>query len=125
MQRVHCEQRTHQPAVVMALHPQFCNCCRCKRNASLHENWFWQAEIGFSCCIQGIWAHGNLITALPEHIGNLSNLHTISLACNRLEVLHKTISALENLKDFALQGNKLTEAAPELGSLRKCLTEAD
>ncbi len=69
--------------------------------------------------IQGFWAHGNLLRALPDKFGNLNKLHTISLAGNRLGFLPKSISGLVNLKDLGLQGNDLTEAPAELGALSK------
>ena len=69
--------------------------------------------------IQGFWAHGNLLRALPDNFGNLNKLHTISLAGNRLGSLPKSISGLVNLKDLGLQGNELTEAPAELGALSK------
>jgi len=72
--------------------------------------------------IQGFWAHGNLLRALPDNFGNLNKLHTISLAGNRLGSLPKSISALVNLKDLGLQGNELTEAPAELGALSKLNT---
>ncbi len=69
--------------------------------------------------IQGFWAHGNLLRALPDNFGNLNKLHTISLAGNRLGSLPKSMSGLVNLKDLGLQGNELTEAPAELGALSK------
>lgn len=69
--------------------------------------------------MQGFWAHGNLLRALPERFGNLNKLRTISLAGNRLGSLPESISGLVKLKDLGLQGNELTEAPAELGALSK------
>ena len=72
------------------------------------------------CCLQGFWAHGNLLTSLPDNFGQLSELHTISLAGNCLTALPSSVSGLTKLQDFGLQGNQLTEARAELGCMSKC-----
>lgn len=62
--------------------------------------------------------------------GKLTNLHTISLAGNKLTSLPKSISGLVNLRDLGLQGNELTEVPAEIGALSEsntlhCITVAD
>lgn len=47
------------------------------------------------------------LTALPEEIGNLTNLTTLYLYSNRLEVLPEWIGNLTNLTKLSLFGNRL------------------
>jgi Leucine-rich repeat (LRR) protein len=44
--------------------------------------------------LQGLWLHGNVLTSLPDSIGQLASLQTLSLSGNCLTQLPATIGAL-------------------------------
>ncbi len=67
--------------------------------------------------LQGLWVHGNLLSALPSNLGHLTSLRTLQLVGNRLQALPESISALTQLTDLGLAGNQLTAAPAVLGSL--------
>lgn len=43
---------------------------------------------------QGLWLHGNLLTRLPDSIGQLASLRSLSLSGNCLRELPATIGTL-------------------------------
>lgn len=67
--------------------------------------------------LQGLWVHGNLLSALPSNLGQLTSLRTLQLVGNRLQALPESISALTQLTDLGVAGNQLTAAPAVLGSL--------
>ena len=67
--------------------------------------------------LQGLWVHGNLLSSLPNTLGQLTSLRTLQLVGNRLQALPESISALTQLTDLALAGNQLTAAPAALGNL--------
>ena len=67
--------------------------------------------------LQGLWVHGNLLSSLPDNLGQLTSLRTLQLVGNRLQALPESISALTQLTDLGLAGNQLTAAPAVLGKL--------
>ena len=63
--------------------------------------------------------YGNGLLALPESIGNLTNLKTLDLYGNGLLKLPKSIGNLTNLETLDLYANELTELPESIGNLMK------
>ncbi|PCI75153.1 hypothetical protein COB21_05970, partial [Candidatus Aerophobetes bacterium] len=59
----------------------------------------------------------NQLTALPDSIGNLSQLHTLDLNGNRLTELPETIGNLSLLTTLYLGNNQLAELPETIGNL--------
>ncbi|MCT7956014.1 leucine-rich repeat domain-containing protein [Laspinema palackyanum] len=66
----------------------------------------------------------NYLRDLPQEIGQLSNLINLDLWSNQLSALHPEIGQLSNLTELGLAGNKLTALPQEIGQLSN-LTELD
>jgi internalin A len=61
--------------------------------------------------------YGNQLTELPQSIGNLTNLTTLSLSDNQLTKLPESIGNLTNLEILYLDYNQLTELPESIGNL--------
>jgi Leucine-rich repeat (LRR) protein len=70
------------------------------------------------------WKHfvnlsNNIISSLPESIGDLNNLTSLQLQNNKLTLLPESIGNLNNLTSLQLQNNKLTTLPLTLTKLNK------
>jgi len=63
--------------------------------------------------------HGNSITKLPDSLGKLINLQTLTLSCNELESIPDTIGNLTNLTELSLSSNHLKTIPSSIGQLTK------
>ena len=88
----------------------------------------YSTAIHFDCLIprlaanlQGLWLHGNVLTELPQDLGNLVSLETVSLAGNRIGKLPDSVTQLTKLKDLTLSGNLLKDLPSSIGGLGKSL----
>lgn len=61
----------------------------------------------------------NLISKLPENLGNLSSLTGLFINHNKLQHLPEAISRLDNLQSLNLTGNELLELPDSLRKLKK------
>ena len=66
---------------------------------------------------QGLWIHGNLLKALPEGLGGLTALRTLSAVGNHLEGLPDSLGNLRELRDLELAGNRLQQLPATIGNL--------
>ncbi|KAL0265939.1 UNVERIFIED_CONTAM: hypothetical protein PYX00_011656 [Menopon gallinae] len=67
--------------------------------------------------LQGLGLSRNQLTALPNEIGNLSQLQKLGLGNNQLTALPGGIGSLSLLKKLSLYRNRLTTLPGEIGSL--------
>lgn len=58
---------------------------------------------------------GNLLTAIPDEIGSLSNLEKLFLANNRIANLSMQLGKLRKLEEMSLTGNPLPEVPKSIG----------
>ncbi|XP_013877572.1 leucine-rich repeat-containing protein 57 [Austrofundulus limnaeus] len=65
---------------------------------------------------------GNKIEVLPAFIGNFLQLKSLTLNCNRLTVLPEDIGKLKKLETLSLNGNRLQQLPPAVGQLRALRT---
>jgi len=65
-----------------------------------------------------------LISFLPDYIGNLSNLKILDVSVNELEILPESIGNLKNLEKMRLSANKLKTLPESIGNLES-LKELD
>ena len=61
--------------------------------------------------------HGNLLTSLPESIGDLSALKALSAVGNQITALPQSIGNLQSLTSLELAGNKLEQLPETIGNL--------
>lgn len=67
--------------------------------------------------LQEVYLHGNLLTRLPEELGQLEELEKLSVSGNRLTELPKSLSHLVSLKELTAAGNMLEEVPETLSAL--------
>jgi len=60
---------------------------------------------------------GNQLTALPESLGELTQLQTLQLSDNQLTALPESLGELTQLQTLRLSGNQLTALSESLGRL--------
>ncbi|XP_035023688.1 leucine-rich repeat-containing protein 57 isoform X1 [Hippoglossus stenolepis] len=61
---------------------------------------------------------GNKIELLPVSIGNFLQLKTLTLNCNRLTTVPSEIGKLKKLETLSLNGNRIQQLPPTMGQLR-------
>ncbi|XP_014041559.1 leucine-rich repeat-containing protein 20 isoform X1 [Salmo salar] len=57
--------------------------------------------------------HGNVITKLPDVVGDLQHLTSINLANNKLSVFPERLTEIQSLERINLEGNDITEVPME------------
>ena len=67
--------------------------------------------------LQGIWLGGNLLTRLPQHIGNFPALNTLSAPGNVLTEVPATLEGLTTLQQLVLSGNELAALPAGISAL--------
>ena len=83
----------------------------CKKITALPET------IGQLSNLQELWLDNNQIIVLPESIGQLSNLQYLSLSNNQITVLPESIGQLSNLQELWLNNNQITVLPESIGQL--------
>lgn len=58
--------------------------------------------------MQGIWLGGNLLTRLPQNVGDFPVLNTLSAPGNVLREVPEALGRLTALQQLVLSGNQLT-----------------
>ena len=64
-----------------------------------------------------LWLHDNQLRALPESLGQLTNLQALWLQNNQLTAVPESLGQLTKLQALGLADNRLTEAPESLGQL--------
>lgn len=72
----------------------------------------------FVCSLQILSMGGNLLTDVPETVGNLSQLQGLILCDNLIENLPTSIARLKHLKSLLLHRNRLKHLPRDIVSLR-------
>ncbi len=75
-------------------------------------------NIGDLKSLKSLTLRGNKLTELPESIGNLIDLEYLILEDNDLKFLPETIGNLENLKELNLKSNRNIKLSNSLGNLK-------
>lgn len=66
---------------------------------------------------QGIWLGGNLLTRLPQNIGDFPALNTLSAPGNVLSDVPEALERLTTLQQLVLSGNQLTALPSGISAL--------
>ena len=74
--------------------------------------------------LQEIDLRGNLLTDLPEELGELTSLHVVRLSLNKFAHLPSILSSFPGLKKLEFTGNLLAEIPDEISTLQS-LEELD
>ena len=74
-------------------------------------------EIGNCPSLVEIRLNGNQIERLPESIGMLENLESLNLSSNQLETLPRNLSGLRILKSLNLESNNIHTIPDSIGHL--------
>lgn len=68
---------------------------------------------------------GNLLTEVPESVGNLHQLQALTLCDNLIEVLPASIARLTNLKSLLLHKNRLRHLPRDIITLKNLVEVSD
>ncbi|XP_016368900.1 leucine-rich repeat-containing protein 20-like [Sinocyclocheilus rhinocerous] len=68
---------------------------------------------------------GNVLTTLPEAVGNMQHLISIDLSRNKLRVFPERLTDVSSLKHISVEGNQITELPMEKLSLMPALKSVD
>ncbi|XP_051529609.1 leucine-rich repeat-containing protein 20 [Myxocyprinus asiaticus] len=68
---------------------------------------------------------GNLLTTLPEAVGDMQHLIRINLSKNRLSVFPDRLMDVSSLEDISVEGNQITELPMEKLSAMPALKSLD
>lgn len=76
--------------------------------SDVHDSWQNYLLSLYHCCsLQTFWLDGNLLTSLPEEMGNLQQLSCLGLSFNNFCELPAICEKLVTLDKLALAGNLL------------------
>ncbi|KAA0724850.1 Leucine-rich repeat-containing protein 20 [Triplophysa tibetana] len=68
---------------------------------------------------------GNVLTSLPDSVGDMEHLITINLSRNKLTVFPERLSCVKSLQNINVEGNQITELPMEKLSLMSSLKSLD
>uniref|UniRef100_A0A673MQA7 Leucine-rich repeat protein SHOC-2 n=1 Tax=Sinocyclocheilus rhinocerous TaxID=307959 RepID=A0A673MQA7_9TELE len=68
---------------------------------------------------------GNVLTTLPEAVGNMQHLISIDLSRNKLRVFPERLTDVSSLQHISVEGNQITELPMEKLSLMPALKSVD
>ncbi|XP_016399660.1 leucine-rich repeat-containing protein 20-like [Sinocyclocheilus rhinocerous] len=82
-------------------------------------------EVGFSRFAVEVDLQGNVLTTLPEAVGNMQHLISIDLSRNKLRVFPERLTDVSSLQHISVEGNQITELPMEKLSLMPALKSVD
>ncbi|XP_016319938.1 leucine-rich repeat-containing protein 20-like isoform X1 [Sinocyclocheilus anshuiensis] len=68
---------------------------------------------------------GNVLTTLPDAVGNMQHLISIDLSRNKLRVFPERLTDVSSLQHISVEGNQITELPMEKLSLMPALKSVD
>ena len=80
---------------------------------------FWDAIPELAPHVKALFLSYNQITAIPESMGNLTNLQRLYLNDNQITVIPQSMGNLTHLQSLALIGNRITAIPEFIGNLTK------
>lgn len=61
-----------------------------------------------SCCCVDLDVQGNVLTSLPDAVGDMEHLISINLSKNRLTVFPERLTHVKSLENISVEGNQIT-----------------
>ncbi|XP_057214587.1 leucine-rich repeat-containing protein 20 isoform X2 [Triplophysa rosa] len=75
--------------------------------------------------LQDLDVQGNVLTSLPDAVGDVEHLISINLSKNRLAVFPERLTRVKSLQNINVEGNQITELPMEKLSLMSSLKSLD
>lgn len=81
-------------------------------------NYFVLLPLGTPFRLQVLSVGGNLLTEVPDSVGNLQQLQALTLCDNLIEILPASIARLTNLKSLLIHKNRLRHLPRDIITLK-------